>query len=131
MNARHFALAALMAAALASCGQGPKGDPGPQGPAGPQGVPGPRGPEGPPGPQGPQGPRGEQGLPSPSVRVLRADCLGGNCTVRCRDDEVLVTAYCGPARNAATFLGERAASCGVESNPANAPLVAVCIASHP
>jgi len=77
------------------------------------------------------GPRGEQGPPSPSVRVLRANCLGGDCKVSCRDDEVLVNAYCGPARNPATYLGERAASCGVVANPANAPLVAVCVASHP
>jgi hypothetical protein len=51
--------------------------------------------------------------------------------VICRDDEVLVTAYCGPTRNAATFLGERGATCGVEPNPANDPLVAVCVGSPP
>ena len=49
----------------------------------------------------------------------------------CHDDEVLVTAYCGPTRKAATFLDERGASCGFEPNPANDPLVAVCVTSPP
>ncbi len=31
-----------------------------------------------------------------SIRVVRSDCLNGNCTVQCHDNEVLVTAYCGP-----------------------------------
>ena len=129
MRAGHLALAVALVVALAGCGQGPKGDSGPAGPQGPKGDPGPPGPAGPLGPPGPQGPRGEQGPPSPSVRVVRSNCLSGDCTVTCRDNEVLVTAYCGPTRNAATFLGERTASCGVEANPANAPLVAVCVAS--
>jgi Collagen triple helix repeat (20 copies) len=46
----------LLAAALASCTQGPKGDPGPRGPEGPQGTTGPQGPSGPTGPNGPAGP---------------------------------------------------------------------------
>jgi hypothetical protein len=115
--------------ALAGCGQGPKGDGGPAGPPGPKGDPGAAGPTGPVGPPGPPGPQGEQGPPSPSVRVLRLDCLTGGCTASCRGDEVLVSAYCGPARNAATFLGERQVSCGVEANTANTPLVAICAAS--
>jgi hypothetical protein len=49
--------------------------------------------------------------------------------VQCKDNEVLVTAYCGPTRNAAQFLGERGASCGPEASPANAPLIAVCVAA--
>jgi hypothetical protein len=59
------------------------------------------------------------------------DCLVGGCSATCRGDEVLVSAYCGPARNAATFLGEREVSCGVEANAANGPLVAICVASPP
>lgn len=116
---------------LAGCGEGPKGDPGPAGPAGPKGDAGPAGPTGPVGPPGPPGPQGQQGPPSPSVRVVRMDCLVGGCSATCRGDEVLVSAYCGPARNAATFLGEREVSCGVEANAANGPLVAICVASPP
>jgi hypothetical protein len=59
--------------------------------------------------------------------VLRSGCVAGNCTLTCRDNEVLVTAYCGPNRNAATLLAERSASCGVEANTANGPLVVVCV----
>ena len=84
-------------------------------------VPGPVGPAGPPGPQGPQGPQ------SPSLRVVRNNCLSGECTASCRGDEVLVSAYCGPSHNPATFLDERQASCGIEVTSANAPLVAVCL----
>jgi hypothetical protein len=65
------------------------------------------------------------------MRVVRSNCLSGDCTVICRDDEVLVTAYCGPTRNTAMFLAERAASCGVDVTAANRPLVAVCVASPP
>jgi Collagen triple helix repeat (20 copies) len=128
MRPFYLLLALALAAALAGCGKGPKGDPGPRGPPGPQGVPGPPGPQGPPGPAGPMGPRGEQGPPSPSIRVIRKECLAGNCNVSCRADEVLVNAYCGPTRGAATFLGERAVSCGVEARPGESPLVAVCVA---
>jgi hypothetical protein len=131
MRAVRLLIVATIVLATAACSQGPKGDPGPQGEPGAKGDPGPPGPRGPAGPAGPMGPRGEQGPPSPSVRVLRANCLGGDCTVTCRDDEVLVNAYCGPARNPATFLAERSASCGVEANPATAPLVAICVATHP
>ncbi len=122
---------ALIVVALAGCGQGPKGDAGPAGPPGPTGQTGAAGPPGPVGPPGPPGPQGEQGPPSPSVRVLRSDCLAGYCQVACRGDEILVTAYCGPSRNPATFLGERQASCGADANSASVPLVAVCVASPP
>jgi len=61
------------------------------------------------------------------MRVLRSNCAGTTCTVTCRDNEVMVTAYCGPNRNPATLLGERSASCGVAANAANGPLVVVCV----
>jgi hypothetical protein len=131
MRKGRLILACLLLAGLAGCGQGPKGDPGPAGSPGPKGETGAPGPTGPVGPPGPPGPRGEQGPPSPTVRVVRKDCLVGGCTASCRGDEVLVSAYCGPERNPPTFIGERQVSCGVESNAANAPLVAVCVASPP
>jgi len=114
---------------LAACGQGQKGDPGPPGPPGPKGDPGAPGATGPVGPPGPPGPQGAQGPPSPTVRVVRSDCLAGYCAVSCRGDEVLVTAYCGPSRSPATYLGERQATCGVDAAVANRPLVVVCVAA--
>jgi hypothetical protein len=129
MRAAHltFTIALLMGVAggLAGCGKGPQGDAGPAGPQGPKGDVGAVGPAGPAGPAGPQGPAGP---PSPSIRVVKSDCTSG-CTVQCQGNEVLVTAYCGPTRNAAQILGERGASCGPDASPANAPLVAVCVAS--
>jgi len=129
MRAAHLALAVALLAGLsvglAGCGKGPQGDPGPAGPQGPKGDPGAVGPAG---PAGPAGPQGQQGPPSPSVRVVKSDCVSG-CTVQCQDNEVLVMAYCGPTRNPAQFLGEKGASCGPEATPANAPLVAVCVGS--
>jgi hypothetical protein len=132
MRAARFAVAAALliglSGALAGCGKGPQGDQGPAGPQGPKGDAGPVGPAGPPGPTGPAGPQGQAGPPSPSIRVVKSDCTSG-CTVQCQDSEVLVTAYCGPTRNQAQLLGERAASCGPENSPANTPLVAVCVAA--
>ena len=111
MRAAHLAFTVILltgiAGGLAACGKGPQGDAGPAGTAGPQ---------------GPAGP------PSPSVRVVKSDCTSG-CTVQCQENEILVTAYCGPTRNAAQMLGERGASCGPVASPANAPLVAVCVAA--
>jgi hypothetical protein len=116
---------------VAACG---KPQPGPQGPPGPQGAAGNKGDQGPPGPPGAQGPAGPQGPPGPSshIRILRQDCSTLACTATCADHEVLVTAYCGPTRAAATFLTERSASCGAIPDPTKSPLVAVCAsASHP
>jgi len=127
----RWLLAGLLVLGLAGCGKGPKGDAGPIGPPGPKGDPGVAGPPGPPGPPGPQGAEGPQGPPSPSIRVVRVNCLTGGCTASCRGDEVLVSAYCGPARNPAMFIGERQVSCGVEANTANTPLVAVCVMAPP
>jgi hypothetical protein len=129
MRIGRLLLVGFLALGVAACGKGPKGDPGSVGPPGPKGDTGAAGPPGPIGPPGPLGPQGEQGPPSPTVRVIRHNCLVGGCTVSCRGDEVLVSAYCGPARNPATYVGERQVSCGVEANTANTPLVAVCAAS--
>jgi hypothetical protein len=120
--------AALLIVSVAACGQpqpGPKGDQGPPGPAGPKGDPGDNGPAGPQGPAGPPGPAG----PASQMRVIRQDCATTTCTVTCREDEVLVSAYCGSARLAANFLTERSASCGVVPNAAHSPLVAICLAA--
>jgi hypothetical protein len=116
MRAAHLVLAFALLSGLAGCGKGPQGDTGPAGPAGPKGEAGPAGPTGPAGPKGDTGPSG--------VRIVRSDCASGSCTVECRENEVLVTAYCGPNRASALFSKERSASCG----PPDTPLVAVCIA---
>ena len=129
MRSGHLIVVGLLLTALAGCGQGPKGDAGPPGPPGPQGNAGEAGPPGPVGPVGPPGQKGEQGASSPTLRVVRNNCLGGECSASCRGDEILVSAYCGPGRNQATFLGERQVSCGIEANAANAPLIAVCAAA--
>ena len=132
MRIGHLVLVVALTTSPTACGQGPKGDPGPQGPAGPQGDPGARGPAGPAGPAGPPGPQGSQGPPSPTVRMVRSTCLtSGNCAIGCRENEVLVMAYCGPARNPATFVGDGQVTCGVEATTANAPAVAVCVEAPP
>jgi len=58
---------------------------------------------------------------------VRANCDGAAsaCSAQCGDDEVLLIAYCGTARNAATFPTERSASCKTR-NAANSPLIAAC-----
>jgi hypothetical protein len=103
----------LLTLGLAACGNsgapGEKGDPGPSGPAGPQGD---RGPPGPPGASG-------------SVHIVRSSCDASGCTAQCADDEVLLTAYCGATRNAATYPTERSATCRAR-NLANSPLIAAC-----
>jgi hypothetical protein len=59
--------------------------------------------------------------------VLRQNCATTTCTVTCEEDEVLVTAYCGPQRQPANVLTERSVSCGVVPSAASSPLVAVCL----
>jgi hypothetical protein len=126
-----------LAVFLSACGQGPqglqgaKGDQGPPGTAGatgPKGDAGPAGPAGPKGDVGPAGPAGPKGDTGPAgtsgVRIVRSDCTSESCTVACRENEVLVTAYCGPNRSPALFSKERSASCG----PPDTPVVAICIA---
>jgi hypothetical protein len=57
--------------------------------------------------------------------------LGGACNASCRGDEILVGAYCGPARKPATFVGERQVTCGIDATAASIPLVAFCAAAPP
>src|SRR6478735_9179856 len=58
---------------------------------------GPQGLKGPPGPPGPQGARGDRGPPGAAsgLRFVRANCDETNCSVKCSEDEMLLTAYCG------------------------------------
>jgi Collagen triple helix repeat (20 copies) len=115
----RFSIVAVLLLNLAACGQGnqgPKGDPGPKGdagPAGPAGPPGPAGSQGQPGPPGPGG-----------LRLVQNQCTQNSCTAECADDEVLLSAWCGPHRNTANFPTDRSASC--RSIPANSPIFAVC-----
>jgi hypothetical protein len=88
---REIALAGLMI----TWGDGPKG------PMGYQGPPGPKGPTGDPGPPG-QGSR---------IRLVRSNCYETTCTVQCGENEMVLTAYCGPKRNAAVIPTERTATC--------------------
>ena len=123
-------LIALMACvAMAGCGPGPQG---PKGDAGPPGPPGPKGETGAAGAPGPQGPQGLAGAPGPasSIRILRLNCAPTTCIAECNPDEILVSAYCGPNRKAATFLTERSASCGVVPSTSNSPLTAVCASAQ-
>jgi len=123
-----------LSACVAGCGEGqpgPQGAAGPPGPSGPKGDAGPAGPAGIAGPPGPQGPQGLQGTPGAAVppgspiRVVRSECEG-DCTVACGDDEFLMTAYCGPRREAAIFPTEHSASCR-HHGPSGSPLVAACV----
>jgi hypothetical protein len=120
---------AVVVLGLGGCGQnatGPKGDPGPPGPPGARGDAGPQGPAGLQGPAGPAGPAGSQG-PASATRIIRVNCSTETCQVACEMSEVMVTAYCGPSRHAATFLSENSASCGLTPSDADSPLVAVCV----
>jgi hypothetical protein len=108
-------IAVALAVALAGCGKGTPGEKGDTGPAGPPGAKG---------DAGPRGPAGAAG----SMRVVRTNCDATGCTAQCGDDEVLLTAYCGAARNVATFPTERSATCRART-PANSPLIAACAKS--
>jgi hypothetical protein len=110
-------IAVALAVALVGCGKAPPGEKGDTGPAGPPGAKGDTGPRGPAGP-------GAAG----SMRVVRTNCDATGCTAQCGDDEVLLTAYCGAARNVATFPTERSATCRART-PANSPLIAACAKS--
>jgi hypothetical protein len=110
-------IAITFAVGLTSCGEGPQGAKGEPGEKGEAGSPGPAGPSGPPG-------------ASSAMRIIRSNCDATNCAAQCNDDEVLLIAYCGSTRNAATFPTERSASCRVR-NAANNPLIAACAKTTP
>jgi hypothetical protein len=128
MRAGPVIVAIAACALLVSCDQspgpqGPKGDPGPKGDAGPKGEPGPAGPIGPMGAQGPPGPAGA----SSQFRLVHAPCTTVyECTVTCREDEIVVTAYCGMHRAAPTYLSSRSVYCGTNPDTTAGALVAVC-----
>jgi hypothetical protein len=61
------------------------------------------------------------------MRVVRVNCAQQSCQAACAVDEILITAYCGPARRSPAILNERAVSCGAVASAANSPLVAVCL----
>jgi hypothetical protein len=92
-------------------------------PAGAVPVRGEQGPRGERGPQGPPGPRGDAG-----IRILRQDCAGGDCTVKCEDDEVLLTAHCGIGRTPAVYPSQGSALCRSRAS-ARVEVVAACVAS--
>src|SRR3954462_1436808 len=123
MIMRRVAAAIALSLFVASCGEGTQGPTGHAGASGPAGE---KGDVGPPGPTGAQGPKGDPGPPGPSgppgeiplgsagistVRVVRVSCEAAACTATCNQDEVLVTAYCGPGRTAVTLVNERSVSC--------------------
>jgi hypothetical protein len=130
----------VLSLCLIGCGEsapGPKGDAGPAGPPGAKGDTGPAGPAGaagPPGPQGSQGPSGPQGAAGPpgppgpgsSIRVVRANCNAGGCSVACDPNEVMLTAYCGANRTPATFPTEQQASCPTRGAQSTS-LIAACV----
>lgn len=88
---------------------------------GAKGDPGPRGERGPPGPAGRPGDAG--------IRILRQDCPGGNCDIRCEDNEVMLTAYCGIGRTPAVFTSDSSAICRSRST-AKVQVVAACVKSR-
>ena len=86
-----------------------------------------KGPIGDQGPPGPKGPQGDVGPPSTTsgIRIVRSNCDETACRVQCGENEMLLTAYCGPNRNLAIIPTERSATCR-NPMPVNSPLVAVC-----
>jgi hypothetical protein len=124
---KRIALVIALCLGLANCGQGPQGPKGEAGVAGPAGE---KGEAGPPGPKGDAGPAGPAGSPGPAaaasaLRVIRVSCESAACTAACNQDEVLVSAYCGPGRSAVTLVNERSVSCP-SRRAATSPLVAIC-----
>ena len=130
MRIKNVLIWTVFSFCLASCGEG---SPISKGEAGVAGPPGEKGDPGPPGPPGPAGPQGDQGPPGPAatapneqspIRVMRVVCETAACTAACGQDEVLVSAYCGPGRAAVTIANELSVSC--PRRAATSPLVAVC-----
>jgi hypothetical protein len=126
---KNIFIVIALSSCLVGCGEGaigPKGEQGVAGPAGPKGDPGPPGPQGEKGDLGPPGPPGAAAQSIGAVRVIRLGCeTASACTAECGQDEVLVTAYCGPRRTAVTLINERSVSCP-PARAATNPLVAMC-----
>jgi hypothetical protein len=88
-------------------------------------VPGPKGDPGPRGERGPPGPRGD-----PGIRIVREDCSVNNCTVRCGEDEVMLTAHCGIGRTPAVYPTQQSALCRSPGS-ARVEMVAACVKVSP
>jgi len=126
MRISGIILAVVLSVFVAGCGQPTPGPQGPPGSQGPKGDPGPQGPPGSAGPPGPQGPAGTPGASS-LFRLVRAPCTNASdCSITCRDDEIVISAFCGKRRAAATYLTDNTVSCGVNPDTTDGPLVAVC-----
>jgi hypothetical protein len=61
---------------------------------------------------------------------VRRDCGGGNCTVECDDDEMLLTAHCGAGRTPAAYPTDHSALCRSRGN-AKVEVVAACLKLPP
>src|SRR3984893_5928396 len=125
---RGWSVISLLVLPLAACGkptEGPRGDAGPPGPVGAQGEQGPAGPQGPPGPPGPAGPSTVSG----GGHVVRTTCSAASCVAECEADEILISAWCGAARNPTNFPTERSATCRGGRGAGNNPLIAFCAKS--
>jgi hypothetical protein len=132
MKLRIWALSGILAVSLGACGkptQGSQGESGPPGAAGAQGEQGPAGPPGPPGPQGPPGPAGTSIAAGGGIHVVRATCSVASCVAECDADEIVISAWCGAARNTTNFPTEKSATCRGGRGPGNNPLIAVCVKS--
>jgi hypothetical protein len=64
-----------------------------------------KGPMGDQGPAGPKGPQGDAGPPSPAsgIRIVHSNCDETTCLVQCGENEMLLTAYCGPIETPPSF----------------------------
>jgi hypothetical protein len=90
---------------------------GPQGPVGPQGE----------GKQGPQGEKGEQGPPGNlAIRTESAPCPQ-SCTLSCRDNERLLSAYVVRSSRAPIYTSEQSVEFNNRGTRGAGPAVILCI----
>lgn len=126
MRISGITLAVIVSIFVASCGKPEAGPQGPKGDAGPKGDPGAPGQAGAAGPPGPAGPAGAAGASS-QIRVVKAACTTpSECTISCRDDELVIIAFCGKKRAPATYLTDSTVNCGVTPDTTDGALVAIC-----